>query len=208
MTPSPKRINRYTTLPVLVDMLRRRLLVLLDPKAWDDKNDTEVLLEYKRRKKLKSLFALCCSLGDETIHHWQTFAPGMSGCCIEFHTDQLTDLLQDREGIRLGPVVYKRIKELDDRTIRVNAMPFTKRWPYRCEEEYRIIWESRKEAIGYEVGFDLRMICKITINQRMPDQVYATIRDYLRSTFKDPDQKINRSTLYENKTWIGKFRKT
>ena len=200
-------LNRYTTLPVLLDMLKRKKLVLLDSASWEDRNDSEILLEYKKRKKLQALFSLCFSHGDETIHHWRTFADGISGCCIEFDSKKLVALLGTLDDVRFGPVVYRKIKDLKDGTITVKTMPFTKRWPYRCEEEFRIIWESRTKAPGYEIDFDLRLIRKITISQRMPTQVYSTIREYLRSAFRNPDQRINRSTLYENQIWIEKFRK-
>lgn len=193
-------------LPVLLDMLKRRKLVLLDPASWEDRNDSEILLEYKKRKKLQALFALCFSHGDETIHHWKTFADGISGCCIEFDSKKLVTLLKTLEGVRFGPVVYRKIKDLNDGTITVSRIPFTKRWPYRCEEEFRIIWESRTTAASYEIDLDLRIIRKITISQRMPKQVYSTIRKYLKSVFENPDQRINHSTIYQNQIWIDKFR--
>jgi hypothetical protein len=84
-----KKLNRFTTLPVLLDLLKRKRLVLLNPATWEDKNDSEILKEYKRRKNLPNLFALCFSYGDETIHHWKTFADGISGCCIEFDAPKL-----------------------------------------------------------------------------------------------------------------------
>ena len=37
----PKKLNRFTTLPVLLDLLKRKRLVLLDPAVWEDKNDSE-----------------------------------------------------------------------------------------------------------------------------------------------------------------------
>jgi hypothetical protein len=202
-----KRLNRYTTLPVLLDMLKRQKLVLLDPASWEDRNDSEILLEYKRRKNIDTLLALCFSQGDETIHHWKTFADGISGCCIEYDSKMLIALLETLDSVRFGPVEYRRIKDLKDGTIDVDSIPFTKRWPYRCEEEFRIIWESRTAIPYYEIKFDLRMIKRITISQRMPDQVYSTIREYLKSAFRRPDQKINRSTIYQNRVWIGKFKK-
>lgn len=78
------RLKRFTTLPVLLDFLQRKKLVLLDPKLWDDRNDSEIILEYKKRKELKNLFAVCFTHGDETVHHWKTFSDGPSGCVIEF----------------------------------------------------------------------------------------------------------------------------
>lgn len=201
-----KRLNRYTTLPVLLDMLKRKRLVLLDPKSWEDKNDSEILLEYKKRKKVKNLFALCFSYGDETIHHWKTFADGISGCCIEFDSLKLINLLM-AQNVRYGKVEYKKLKDVTDSTINIDDIPFTKRWPYRCEEEFRIIWAGNTSKETYEIPFELNLITKITISQRMPQQVYDTIREYLREVFTNPDQRINRSTLYENCIWINKFQK-
>ena len=90
-------------------------------------------------------------------------------------------------------------------------MPFTKRWPYRCEEEFRIIYESKDERAAsdgfFDIDINLLMIHKITLNQRMPEQVYQTIKEYLKEEVKNPAQRINRSTLYENKIWISKFKK-
>jgi len=88
------RLNRFTTLPVLLDFLERKKLVLLDPKSWDDKNDTEVILAYKEKKGIEKLFALCFTHDYETIHHWKTFANGSSGCCIEFDADKLIQIFK------------------------------------------------------------------------------------------------------------------
>lgn len=206
-----KHLNRYTTLPVLIDLLRRKKLVLLSPKKWDDRNDAKVMLEYKKRKKLQHLYAVCFSEGDETIHHWTAYSSGSSGCCIAFDREKLLSAVQKITGIRTGAVKYRKIKDLPADGAKLDDMPFTKRWPYRCEEEYRIIFESTNEAATsdgfFEIDISLRTIQKITINQRMPDQVYQTIREYLRQEFKNPDQRINRSTLYENKSWISKFKR-
>jgi len=202
------RLSRYTTLPVLLDMLKRKKLVLLDPATWEDKNDSEILLCYKERKGFQNLFALCFSYGDETIHHWKTFANGISGCCIEFDADKLIEVLKTHPGVRYGAVKYKKIKELRDATIDIDAIPFTKRWPYRCEEEFRIIWEGNSSEFCYEIPFDLKIIVKVTINQQMPEQIYETIRESLRDAFSHPEKRINRSTLYHNQVWINKFKKT
>lgn len=53
-------LNRFTTLPNLLDFLERKKLVLLDPKSWDDRNDTEVIMAYKEKKNIEKflLYAL------------------------------------------------------------------------------------------------------------------------------------------------------
>ncbi len=202
-----RRLNRYTMLPVLLDMLMRKRLMLLDPSSWDDKNDSDIILEYRKRKSVKKLFALCFSYGDETIHHWKTFADGTSGCCIEFDPKKLLPLLDATSGVRYAKVTYKKLKDLRNAAIDVDDIPFTKRWPYRCEEEFRIIWAGNTIRETYEIPFDLRMIRKVTISQRMPELVYETICEYLREAFSHPEQRINRSTLYQNRIWIDKFKK-
>jgi len=208
---SPVRLSRYTTLPVLIDLLRRKKLVLLSPDKWEDQNDAKVMLEYKKRKKLKHLYAACFSEGEETIHHWNAFSSGSSGVCIEFDRDKLLGAVSKVSGIRTGRVRYKKIKDLSKDGIVIDNMPFTKRWPYRCEEEFRILFEASNTTASsdgfFDIDIDLRTIRCITINQRMPDQVYETIKDYLKQEFRRPDQRISRSTLYENKIWISKFKK-
>ncbi|MFT3782234.1 MAG: hypothetical protein QM790_09485 [Nibricoccus sp.] len=203
---TPTILKRYTTLPVLLDLLKRKGLVLLDPASWEDRNDAEILLEYKKRRKVPKLFALCFSRGDETIHHWKSFAPGTSGCCIEFSGRMLAAAFAKHPGLRHGRVVYRKISYLARHSIAVERIPFTKRWPYRCEEEYRAIWEGKSDAGFYEVPIDLRTITRITISQKMPVPVYNTIREYLREAFRDPDKHIFRSTLFENRIWIDKFK--
>jgi hypothetical protein len=206
----PHKLNRFTTLPVLIDMLRRKKLVLLNPDKWEDQNDAEVMKEYKQRKNLKHLYALCLAEGDETIHHWTAFSYGSSGCCIEFDGERLLNRVRKIDGIRVGRVRYLKVKELKSESIRVSEMPFTKRWPYRCEQEFRILFESVNAADAkdgfFDIDIDLRMVRRITINQKMPAQVYETIKEYLTEVFSNPDQKIIRSTLYANKLWISKFK--
>ena len=204
------KLNRFTTLPVLLDLLQRKKLTLLDPKLWDDRNDSEVILEYKKRKKLKNLFAVCLSCGDETVHHWKTFSNGTSGCLIEFDAPKLFSIINKIPNLKHKKVVYKKLSEIEDKktTIDIDQIPFTKRWPYRCEEEYRIIVESNTKETFFEIDIPLEIIKRITISQQMPEPIYATIKSYLKDLKGSPDSRINRSTLYENKRWINRFKKT
>jgi len=201
-----QKLNRYTTLPVLLDLLERQRLVLLDPKSWEDRNDSLVMREYKKRRRVKRLFALCFSYGDETIHQWKAFADGVSGCCIEFDGKELIARLKQVSGVRYGLVHYRKLNDLDDEAIEVEKMPFTKRWPYRCEDEFRVIWEGACDEAFFEFPIDLRLIRKVTLNQRMPPQVFETVKGLLRRTFRKPEKRISHSTLYENARWLRKFR--
>ena len=202
-----RKLNRYTTLPVLLDLLRRKKIVLLDPSTWEDRNDAEIILEYKKKKRTPNLFAICFSIGDETIHHWKTYADGISGCCIEFDENKLLSSFRRMKEVRWDDVTYKKIHEIEKMKVKIDRIPFIKRWPYRYENEFRIIWEGKTSRTTIDIDIDLHSINKITISQGMPSDVSASIKELLREEIKDPSKKINRSTLYENRGWIKAFTK-
>ncbi|WYX08412.1 hypothetical protein WJ978_21310 [Achromobacter xylosoxidans] len=52
-------LRRYTELPYLIDYLQSGELALLNPKAWDDRNDSFYIEEYARAKRLLGIYALC-----------------------------------------------------------------------------------------------------------------------------------------------------
>jgi hypothetical protein len=201
-----EKLNRYTSLPILLDLLKRKKLVLLDPKTWEDKNDSQIILEYKRRKKIRNFFAICFSTDDETIHGWKNYASGISGCLIEFDKEKLLNSFIGIKGIRKGNVHYKKVTDVEENSIEVDDIPFIKRYPYRIETEFRILWEGRTDEEKIEFDISLNSINKITISQNMPKDVYNTIVSLLREDFKDPEKRINRSTLFENQRWIKAFK--
>lgn len=204
------KLNRFTTLPVLLDLLKKKKLTLLDPKLWEDKNDSELISEYKKRKNIQNLFLICFSAADETVHHWKTFSNGSSGCVIEFDAKALFKMLDRTPGLKRRRVKYVKLSAVEgkNKKIKVDDIPFTKRWPYRCEEEYRVLVETDKKSSFFEIDIDVNCIRRITISQQMPESIFQTIKSYLRELKQNPDGKVNRSTLYENKRWIQAFRES
>ena len=209
---SPKNptatLSRYTTLPVLLDLLQRQALVLVPPNSWVDRNDREVMAEYKKRKKLSCLLAACFSQGDETIHHWTAFANGPAGCRIDFNPAGLLAAADSTPGCRWGVVQYRKIHSIPAGGVALDRMPFTKRWPYRCEEEFRILFESTTPSDRLlserQLPIDLdQSIRSITIHQAIPPSVFETIKHLLGSKTA---KRISRSTLLENQIWINKFK--
>lgn len=216
-SPKKNKLNRFTTLPVLLDMLIRNRLVFSDPKFWDDKNDSEILEIYKskkyRGKADARIFALCFLKDHETVHHWKAFANGISGCCIEFDKNKLVELFSKCEGVRFGSVIYKRLKDLGDGSADecVPMIPFMKRWPYRFEKEFRAIWDGDTGKNNYEIPINdyNNIITQITLspNLKESDQLFITIREFLNERFRIPTCKVNPSTVYENREgWIEKFK--
>ena len=200
-------LSRYTTLPVLLDMFERSSITLLSPETWRDRNDREVMLDYKARQNLTCLLALCLSMGDETIHHWSAFASGSAGCRIDFHMPALISTIVDMSGFRHGKVIYKKINYLRAGDLSNKQRPFIKRWPYRIEQEYRIIFESsdKTDAARSELPVSISMdsIRSITLNQDTPESVFKSIKAQLGAK---SEKRMSRSTLFENKAWINKFK--
>jgi hypothetical protein len=125
------RLNRYTTLPGVLDVLSRKKLTLLNPSTWDDENDRYFLEEYRKRKNLVSIFALCFTTKAERYHHWKVFADGSSGVCIEFDWQKfrecLDDCCRDKIGFRYDLAIYKTIKTLEAKPPKDDDLPFLKR---------------------------------------------------------------------------------
>lgn len=203
-----KWLCRYTTLEYLIDIIIREKMVLLDPiEHWEDKNDTIVIEEYKTKSKLNNLFALCFTYGSETIHHWKYFSGGSNGCCIKFNAEKLIKIFNKIDGIRHKKISYPKINELKPISFNLKQMPFIKRYPYKIENEYRVIWEGKSSDKVIEIDVPLGIIERITISGKMPSNVFKTIKNLIESKLDNPKIKIYRSTIYENKKWIGYFKK-
>src|SRR5438094_441856 len=86
---SNKSLRRYTDIPALIYLLRNRSITLLDPRSWEDSNDSYYLHLYKKKRGLQSLLTLCFTQGPETYHLWRVFASGPSGVCIQFNRSKL-----------------------------------------------------------------------------------------------------------------------
>jgi hypothetical protein len=89
------RFRRYTSLSILLDILKEKKLTLLDPQNWDDNNDAFYMELYKTKKGLKSLLALCFAEVRETYHIWKVFAGDANGVCIEFNKELLLGHFKD-----------------------------------------------------------------------------------------------------------------
>lgn len=48
------KLNRFTTVPFLIDLLRRKKLALLNPSFWKDVNDREITEVYRKTVKAKT----------------------------------------------------------------------------------------------------------------------------------------------------------
>ena len=203
-----KKLNRFTTIPFLIDLLKRKKLTLLNPKSWDDYNDRETLEIYKKQIKAESIYALCLTHESETVHHWNAFASGTNGCCIEFSPTKLFNYLNKIEGARHGVVQYIKVNELKKAIVKVDDLPFVKRHPFEPEKEYRLIVASdKKQSPVFDIDIDISIIRRITITNNLPATTFESLKEIL--SLIEPNYKggIYHSTLYNNTNWINHFSK-
>ena len=78
----PEILNRYTSLPIALDVLSQKRITLLSPETWEDRNDAYYLERYRVKKELCCVLAICFSIRPETFHHWRVFSSGSAGVCI------------------------------------------------------------------------------------------------------------------------------
>jgi len=203
MSCTSRFLNRFTEIQYLKKLLKQKKLTLLNPElSWKDCNDKEAMELYRENKNKKSIYALCLTDERETIHHWNTFAGGKNGCCIEFNYDKLINAIQ-REGVISRSVEYYKIKDLRDLESIIEQLPFLKRCPFRPEKEFRIVAlcdEPQKKT--FDIPIPLDSIQKITITQQLPESDYKNVEECIKSIYPEFKGIINHSTLLKNSKWI------
>ncbi len=199
---SGHQFRRYTTLPFLFDVLYEKRLPLLDPANWDDRNDAYFMELYKKKKKLKTLLAICFADSAESYHHWKIYAGNVSGVCIEFDRHHLLDRLMADKKYRQGSVEYMEISHLERAVPTIDDLPFIKRYPFRDECEYRIIYENRRkeEKIQY-IEITPGDIDHITINPWVPECVFESIRSVIQDIKGCKSIGVFRTGIVENEKW-------
>jgi hypothetical protein len=195
--------RRYTELPALIHMLTHQQLTLLDPRSWDDKNDSYFLAQYREKRKLKSVLALCFTQADETYHHWRIFSAGSGGVCVTFKGVPLLSAVTGISNLQMGSVRYLKVKEIRKRKLKVKELPYLKRAPFEPEDEARMLWESATEQRScLPVPIQLSSISRVTLSPWMHASLAKSVKDLLRSMPGCSSLQVVRSTLIGNDEWM------
>lgn len=201
-----KILSRYTDITSLIHILRTKTLTLLGPQNWDDKNDVHYMEQYKDKKGIKSLLALCFTEASETYHHWKVFAPSGGGVRIGFDREELIRNISSKDGFKHGKVEYKKIKDLGEnrQKLKTDELPFIKRYPFKPEKKYRILFEDMNEEIYCKyLGIDLSLIKSITLNHWMPKVLVKPVKETIKGINKGvtSEIKVFQTTLCKNEKW-------
>jgi hypothetical protein len=198
---SKRYLRRYTDIAALIYLLTEQQITLLDPQSWDDSNDSYYLKLYRDRKGLKSVLALCFTQASEKYHHWRVFTNGSSGARIRFKRSELLGMIGKKADVRAGKVEYLRLEEARLRIPKTEELPFLKRYPFEDENEFRIIYESKKKIRSLDIPISLSCIDEITLSPWLPEGLFDDIKRLLRSISGCGRLKIIRSTLIGNDEW-------
>jgi hypothetical protein len=197
-----KLLRRYTELPFVLHMLRTRQLALLSPRSWDDENDAHFMEEYRQRKALSGVFALCFAQAAETYHHWRVFSPGSSGVCVKFDKAKFSAWAKSNSGMHSRAVTYKTLERLQDVPLTTANLPFVKRYAFRDEKEYRLVLDA-KSVSGrlVNVDFPLDLIEGIVVNPWLPREVFRSVKQAILEIPGCEEMTIRHSTVVQNEEW-------
>lgn len=231
MSAYMKYLRRYTHLESLRCILCTKSLTLLDCRKWKDINDSHFMRLYMEERGLKSLLAVCLTGASERFHLWHVFCPkdegltlstgqklgcrpysghsGLSGfgVRIRFDRSELIQAVKKCEGVTCQDVEYMTLGKLK-KLAREGAwnstakVPFIKRYGFRDEREFRIIYESKTESLSTKsIPIPLSSICEIKFSFNFGRADYRVICDELRSLDGCQGLKFRRSRLTDSKTW-------
>ena len=110
---------------------------------------------------------------------------------------------QGREIIH-GSIEYVRMSDIKKVIQKPEQIPFVKRYPYRNEEEYRVICESKRKVARPSLNLPRTAIRKVTINQFLPREIFELIKQKIEVQWNVP---VNQSTIIKNTTWINHMNK-
>lgn len=183
-------------------MLSSKTITLLDPKTWDDKNDSYFMSMYKEKKAMKTVLALCFSQSPETYHHWHVFSKGPAGVCIVFDRQSLIEDFMNASAVIAKRVEYLTLPQARQREFPADDLPFLKRRGYRPENEFRVVFTSRTETLpSLPVPIRLASIRGIALSPWMHASLARSTVEAIRNVNGCKKIRISRSTLISNEEW-------
>ena len=115
--------------------------------------------------------------------------------------DRLRAALKAHTNLSFGDVDYRKLDQIRKHPPKIDRLPFIKRYPFRDEKEFRVIYDSH-DAIEFK-GFaiDLACISRITLspwsNKPLAEAIKATIHDIDGCA----ELRVYRTTLIDNEGW-------
>ena len=220
MKPRPKGIfRRYTTLPIVMDMLKEKRLSIVGYDAWEDVNDRFNMDLYKLHTETHFLGAYCLNRSRrQDFHQWKIFFDGPSGVCIIFDETKFDEFVKNlhKSSYLIGNmkyVAYKNGKREQDLALttkcgraETDKLPFIKRAGFSAEREFRIVHFSKEKKDVHHIGFDTSIISDIILSPFLPDGLISSVKSILKMIDGCPT-RVTKARLNNSKTWQQSLRR-
>jgi hypothetical protein len=225
-----KKEYLYRIMPVqrVKELFENSELVFLRPEAWKDPFENylskvsfiDAAGNINHIDYLNKVYGQCYSLGTETSLMWDAYTPNKDGVRIKIEKDKLIDFLNLQKqypasNFKYNKVIYKRYGDFvskftnDDELIKLYKHQndklldffFEKRYEYRDEREYRIMYDANSDVKPYGKLFKiiipvLDLIDSVRFDPKMPEKECDELKYYFRNKGID-GRKIQRSLLYK-----------
>jgi len=197
---SPKSLKHYTNFYSLISILSTKSLYLSDPAGWEDKNDFASVDAFARSRSC-SVRIFCLTYEEEAVHHWNTYAEGMTGCRIDFNTGLFLKKVESIPGLICRKMEYLKYP-FDLSKYKADDYPFIKRNPYKCDMEYRVVWAGKgKPPVIPTDG----LIKRVTLSPYMKDNVRDSVCNLIKDKYKI--KEVCKSAILNYPQWTGLFEK-
>lgn len=188
-------LRRYTSLASALHILSTSTLTLLSPSAWEDKNDVFQMDRYRDKAAVGSVVALCFAGATETHHHWKVFAPGADGVCLVFKRSAIIPQLEATQDLRSGWIEYKTLDALKKAPPSLDQMPFIKRYGFRAEQEFRVLYASAQGGVvSHAVPIDLQALDRVVLSPWLATSLFDVVRNAIKNARGD-SIKVVRSVM-------------
>jgi hypothetical protein len=196
-----KDLWRYTDLSTLFYLLGECKLTLLNPNRWDDKNDSYCLRQFRKANGYKTVLALCFVQSPERYHLWKVFGSGTSGVLIKFKRKALLEAVDEVPGLRHGEVKYLTLKKLEG-SFKPDRLPFLKRYGFWGEEEYRLVYGSKKDLPKFDIDIPPACIESVKLNPWLDADLFEHVKNAIRKVDSCwMNLEVAHSSLIDNDRW-------
>jgi Protein of unknown function (DUF2971) len=224
------KIFLYRIMPVhrVKELFEEEELVFLKPEAWKDPFENYLSkvsfidsygithhIDY-----LNKVYGQCYSLGTETSLMWDAYTPNKDGVRIKIEKDKLINYLKSQKQykasnfksdkvtyIRYGDLITKMkndkelIKLYKNQNSKLLDFFFEKRYEYRDEREFRIMYNANNDKEHYGKLFKIKipvldLVDSVRFDPKMPEIECEELIKYFKKKGMD-GRKIRRSLLYK-----------
>jgi hypothetical protein len=121
--------------------------------------------------------------------------------CIRFDRAKLIKVFM-RHSLTAKSVRYLTLDEIRKKILKINELPFRKRFGYKDEREFRVIYESTiTKKKTFDVAIPLGSIDRITLGPSLPDALKSDLKEMIHNIRGCKNIEVVRSTLISNKEW-------